>query len=371
MSRSHTFVLAALRSTLAALLVCSLVAPAASAQSPKRGHKKKKAQSDDGDAAALKSGRLRMSAWVDLPIDPMYVGRQKAELTDSALRAKYGKNIIDGKGLIDDLSIVSTVTIKGTDDVAWHPMFLPGLPNKRAQYLKDVISIAHENGIQVLAGFEITDTGNAKGQRGQAFVKLMANADDDKLKAYAEKITKFLYDDNGLDFDGIGFDLEINGLNDKHAANVTKLYHYLAEDLAKRGNKLLTYATGLGVDRGNAVKEKTLGSFMAQPFSIAKGYSNIIARPMAYDVGLKEDALFAWHDNIAKYAMDAGLKPTQFQLGVKTLGNSAGNVTDAKLVAKRGREILKPKGAGLIIFAMSKSANWGKYKIYDAGLNGQ
>ena len=45
-------------------------------------------------------------------------------------------------------------------------------------------------------------------------------------------------------------------------------------------------------------KAKTLGSFMAQPFSIGKGHGNILVRPMAYDVNLKEADLFAWHDAI-------------------------------------------------------------------------
>jgi hypothetical protein len=322
-------------------------------------------------AAGKSLGHLRLSAWVDFPIDPVYLGREKAELTDPAKRARIGKNIIDGKGIIDDLSLLSTIIINGDGGVTWHPMFIPGYAKKRVQYLKDIISIAHENGIQVLCGYAIADEGVKKGERGKAFVKLMDTATDQKLKQHAANIIKFVYEDNGLEFDGISFDLEINGLNEKHKANVTKLYHFLAKDLQARGGKLLAYATGLGVDKGNAVKEKTLGSFMAQPFAIGKGHSNILVRPMAYDVNLKEDALFAWHNNIAQYAVDHGIPPAQFQLGVKTLGNSGGNVTKPALVAKRGREILKPKGEGLIIFAMSKHTDWKKYQNYRDGLDGQ
>jgi hypothetical protein len=235
--------------------------------------------------------------------------------------------------------------------------------------LKDVVAIAHDNGIQVLAGYEITNTGNGKSDRGRDFVKLMASNDEGKLRAHAEKVMKFIYDDTGIDFDGISFDLEINGLNESHAGAVTKFYHIMAQLLQAKGGKLLAYATGLGVDKGNKTKLKTLGSFMAQPFNIGKGHSNILVRPMAYDVNLKEADLFAWHDAISQFAVDEGLDATQFQLGVKTLGNSGGNVTNPSLVAKRAHDFLKPRGHGLVIFAMSKSTIWAKYKQYASGLN--
>ena len=358
-----------LRLALASLLSLGLFAAAAGAGPRLPPHRQQRKQ---GLQHAPQGGRLRHSVWAGLPIDPLYLSHVKGDyLKDPVQKAKIGKNIIDAKGIIDDISLVSTITIH--DDkggVDWHPMLIPGFASKRAQYLRDILTIAHENGIEVLAGYEITDTGNAKGRRGQSFVKLMATGTDAQLKAHAEQIVKFLFDDNQLDFDGVSFDLEINGLNAKHAANVTRLYHHLAQLLKKRGGKLVAYATGLGVDRGNTVKENTLGSFMAQPFSIGKGEDNILVRPMAYDVALKENALFAWHKAITEYAIDkVGLDPAQFQLGVKDIGNSAGNVTDPKLVAKRAREFLRPKGAGLVIFATGERTAWAKYKIYDEGLN--
>ena len=362
---------ALLRSLAVALALASL--PAAAKQKPKPAPKAKPQPSKQ--SAATPSGpRLRLSAWAAMPIDPTYLARTKGDyLKDPKQRASIGASIKDAKGILDDISFITNITIKGNGpEVEWDPLFLLGAPKERARYLRDVIAVAHDYGIKVLAGYAIGDTRNERGPRGQSFVKFIAGASDAQLQAHANNIVKFLWVDNKLDFDGFSWDLEINGLKGEHAPKMAKLYHYLAEILRKRGGgKVVAYATGLGVQQGNAIRTETLGSFMAQPFSIAKGYANIIARPMAYDVALSEPGLFQWHENIVKYGLAQGLKGSQLQLGIKVLGNSPGNVTDPSLVAKRAKQILRPRGAGLVIFTMGLSTLWARYKEYNEGLNGK
>jgi hypothetical protein len=94
-----------------------------------------------------------------------------------------------------------------------------------------------------------------------------------------------------LPIDGIGFDLEINTLGERHAANLEILFYELATLLAQQ-NRILSYATAGFLNDG----ETTLSFMKAQPFRLAKIAPNIIARPMAYDDGTNGEALARRHD---------------------------------------------------------------------------
>jgi hypothetical protein len=75
-----------------------------------------------------------------------------------------------------------------------------------------------------------------------------------------------------------------------------------------------------------------------------------------------------------KYALgEAGLKPEQFQLGLKVFknvnGTSTSTLPESSKVAARGRDLLRPNKVGLVIFAMGKQTTWSKYEDYNKGLN--
>jgi hypothetical protein len=90
-----------------------------------------------------------------------------------------------------------------------------------------------------------------------------------------------------------------------------------------------------------------------------------------------------------QYALGpAGLKPGQFQLGIKNFPNvgnpalqrsdpakykklrNASTLQSPAQVAARAKDLLRPHGVGLVIFAMgTKDTNWDVYRRYNEGLN--
>jgi TolA-binding protein len=374
--------------------------PASAGEAPAKEEAKEAPAPAEGGAAApapetapasdAKSGRLRLSFWTDFPIAPLYLSKYRdGYLDDPAKRAAIGKNLAGGKGLVDDISLIKTVALVGDGGAGWDTSYMPGFAKERQRYLRDVISIAHENGMQVLAGYAITDEGFAQGSRGKAFISWLEKSDRAAMRKHAEAVVKFLWDEQKLDFDGVSFDLELNGMRATHAPKMTQFYGELADVLAARGNKIVAIATGIGATKEGgkyvAKEERGLGGARGQPFGLAKGHPNIIVRPMAYDVGIDDPDLRDWHESQIQFALGAaGITPANFQLGIKIIPNvdpkhrSTSTLQDPAQVAARGKDLLRKYKVGLVLFASTGFAvstskevqiDWNKYKVFDQGLN--
>lgn len=316
---------------------------------------------------ALPARRLRASIWMG---DPGDVLGGWADRTTGKL-ARDPSKVQSRSGVLDDLTLLTTIHMSKDRGVAWkNDNIVPLFP--------EALKLCHDAKIELHAGYTIADELSAVGSRSKLFVDWISNPVNPTLKQHAEAIVKFLWDDKKLDFDGIGFDLELNGLRPAHRNAFIEFYGHLA-DLLKPRKKTLSIATGIG-DIGK--EDQALGTFVAQPFEIAKGHDNVIMRPMCYDVfNFSDEKLEQWRAHVAAYALDTvGLKPSQFQLGLKTSNNSdiwtskglplppgwgpRKCCLDAAGVAAFCKKHLRPRNVGVITFAgFTDSAT------IDAGLN--
>ena len=248
------------------------------------------------------SARARVSIWCDGKAGPL-LDDKKAKQGLVRINRDAFKNV---RGL-DDISFVQTVQMKsGSDGAEFDFAFLPFTPKQRLEFLKDAIAFLHSLKIQVCAGFEIVTAGEAEHQkkrRKQAaeFADFLGKTSD--FAPAAKKLVDF-FDNQGLDIDGICYDLEIDGPQLKtFRANNARLRDYffaVADKLAEKG-RFLSYATGQVPDN--------VGLLIDQPFTLAR-HPNIVVRPMAYP-GPRERTVKA------ALATD-GLHPSQIQVGVGT-----------------------------------------------------
>lgn len=328
-----------------------------------------------GDLAAFKPGaivdvtiraRLRHSAWLAgsslfLKAEPI-----KANTTPTITVATDALDALAPH--LDDLSFLETLTVgnpsskKPKEMVRWHAGYVRGLQNLpndagfrdrgAIAFSKTAIDACHTRGIQVLAGYEIVGTGKVNTPEGEAFMSWITSAKEAAIIAHADAIYQFLWVDRGLDFDGIGFDLEIAGLA-APTENLRILYHRMA-DLLAPDNRLVTYATATFTVDGQTGKEAS--HLRSQPFWLARDKPNMIARPMGYDGGE------GYHAESIQCALDAvGLHPSQFQMGVKLTQNPppglSGMLGDAE-IKKRCTELYAPNRVGLIGFALQGGQNF-------------
>jgi hypothetical protein len=302
----------------------------------------------------LPARRLRSSIWMGDPGDVLggWADRKTGKL------ARDPSKVSSRTGVLDDLTLLTTIHMSKDRGVAWRndnvvPLF------------SEALTLCHDNKIELYAGYTIADEGTAQGTRSKLFVEWIRNPVNPTPAEHAAAIVKFLWDDKKLDFDGIGFDLELNGLKGSDKSVFIDFYGHLA-DLLKPRRKVLSIATGIG-DIGK--EDQALGTFVAQPFEIAKGHDNVIMRPMCYDVfNFSDEKLEQWRAHVADYALNTvGLKPSQFQLGLKTSNNSdiftpKGQplppgwgprkcCLDASGVADFCKKHLRPKQVGVITFA--------------------
>lgn len=326
-----------------------------------------KESSGGGSPPPAKKGdakRLRVSCWVGHPAE---VYGRWIDITTGKFQEDKS-NLQKSKGALDDISCIGGLKYSADGKVELQSFYSPYM-NKATQY-------AHANGIQVTIGFSIADEGSSTGTRSKKFCDWMSNPTSPTLEQWADAMLSLVFDKEKFDVDGIGFDIELNGLKALHADNFVKLYGYLADKLAGM-NKWLHVATGIGE---HASETGCLGTFQAQPFRLAKGHSNVIIRPMAYDMFNLDDGRFLqWHKDIVDYAVNkVGLDPGQFQLGLKTGKNvkvkgydpgptwSPTKCTfDSNGIADRAKTVCKPANVGVCTFA-----GYIDFKTVDAALNG-
>jgi hypothetical protein len=310
--------------------------------------------------------RLRVSVWLDHPAT--CIGRWIDVKTG---KFQEDRSMIQAaKGALDDITCLSTIWFSKTKGVTWKVDSVP-------MFLQKAIDACHENGIQFFAGYSIGDEGGMTGTRSKLFKDWIRNPVGPTLEQHAQDICEFLFEKNGFDVDGIGFDLELNGLKAEDADNFIRFYGALADLLAAK-NKVLSIATGVGNVNNEA---SWLGTFRAQPFRIAKGKPNIIIRPMAYDnFVLSDDQFLQWHKDIIDFALNkVGLAPGNLQLGLKTSKNVHSQdqswmppqgwterkcTFDAAGIADRCKTLLKPNNVGVVTFA-----GWNDFASFDKALN--
>lgn len=317
---------------------------------------------------ALPARRLRTSIWMG---DPGDVLGGWADRKTGVLARDHAK-VQSRAGVLDDLTLLTTIHMSKDRGVTWKN-------DNIVKLFPEALALCHDAKIELHAGYTIADEGAAVGGRSKLFVDWISNPVNPTLQEHAAAIVKFLWDDHKLDFDGIGFDLELNGLKPHHKGAFIDFYGHLADLLKARG-KVLSIATGIG-DIG--AEDRCLSTFVAQPFEIARGHGNVIMRPMCYDMfDWSDEKLERWRVHAADYALNTvGLAPSQFQLGLKTSNNSdifgdppkpkkpAGwsprkCCLDGAGVADFCKRNLRPRNVGVITFAgFTDSAT------IDAGLN--
>jgi hypothetical protein len=251
---------------------------------------------------------------------------------------------------IDDLSLVNTVLIdersvftvplykhqpKATPRLRWatwtpyvansSTWFAPASDASRCEsYCKMLITAMHAASVQVQAGFCLGSSKNALDE-ADLFVKFLNETNDEQIDKLAQAFRRFC---ETTGFDGVGFDLEINGLGppkdtrdthavalgDKRRDNLARLIQQTANELAKI-DCFVSYANAPFAQDGVG-----MGGMQYQPYSLCVGTKNLIARPQCYakfSDGLDaivqgvECALRDPHDD-----QGGGLRPSQLQMAV-------------------------------------------------------
>lgn len=272
---------------------------------------------------------------------------------------------------IDDYTLVNCIFFNGEN--ANHDANPPAFARRgfgprghfddatRLSYLGKLIAGLHSRGIQVIVGYTL-DEGAPKvnpkdpdGPKianitpdGTAFRSWLANATTAQVTAHGQQIADFFFKTNQLDIDGVDFDFEINGLgsNANHAANVKTLFTATATAMnAGRAGASVSYdnTTFLGSD-GNS----RIGHFKVQPYSIAAGTTNIIARPMhnldasANKSTIQQTIALALQSG----AGGGGLAPGNLQIMLDFAHTGASTVEDIC------RTVLLPNRVGLVLYNM-------------------
>lgn len=306
------------------------------------------------------------------------------------------------RGTIDDLSLLTTVLngpFQPGDDpkafgVEWDESFRPhGNKNPAAElaFYEGIVAACRAQGVQALVGFQ--HALNRPGGRTADFHRWMqavhamgATEGDKALNLYAKRLSDFVFDQLP-DADGISFDIEHippvaeMSIPDQ-ASFFTRFYRAISVRLATK-RKIVAIAVG---EFDNQVASVAIEDLQARfdhattmvfarvhPYSLAKGFPNILLRPMAFGSLSAQKGVAAqqkWHEDIVRYAMEvAGVPPEQFQLGV-FLGSAPGEVSQrGPTMKQRCTEILRPNRVGLCEFALGGAHDWAGTKIVDGLLN--
>lgn len=383
---------------------------------------------------AVVSARSRLSLWTGLAnftkrvavahkIDGQIPSAQQFE----AFMSKFC-------GGLDDLSLIATISRRadGSVDLSPELAVFGHKVGKSAskdrtfveQVLKNLINACHSQGIQVTAGYEVRDDYDKQTQGD--FVSFITSRNSD-MTDHANRIRDVV---DAWDFDGVGFDIEVNGMGPVFEAgsknetvkawlksgksikdwvsarptssdpaakkeqaaadNLQKLFQTLAQLLAVK-KRFVSYATAAFVDAKSGKFDDGVyffGHTRVQPLGLATGHPNIIARIMAYDEGIQaggavktsktavpQDALSKRHQQILKSITAAGIHPSTVQLGIKMeslkdFGMKSGHMTVAQAVERCAE--LRRFRTGLITFSGSNSSpadEVAAFSRYDQALN--
>lgn len=333
-------------------------------------------------------------------------------------------------GGLDDISLIATISRRADGSVDLSPelaVFGHAVGKKTGKErsfvelaLKNLIGASHALGIQVTAGYEVRDDYDKQTQGD--FVSFITSRNSD-MTDHANRIRDVL---DAWDFDGVGFDIEVNGIGPGEqsdtmkawfkqgktikdwvvarptssdpaakkeqaaADNIRNLYQTLAQLLITKG-RFVSYATAAFVDAKSGNFDDGVyifGHTRVQPIGLTAGRANMIARIMAYDEGFQaggggkngkssagQDSLTKRHVQILKSITGAGVHPSTVQLGVKMeslkdLGMKSGHMT-VDQTADRCADLRRFR-IGLITFSGSNSTPGDEvaaFARYDKALN--
>lgn len=292
------------------------------------------------------SSRIRISMWANP--DHMVGGLSGGKVV---FKPSIVKALESTTGL-DDVSFVQTIQPIEGGKVAFAHSWLGGAPKLRESYCHDVVELLHSMKLQVLCGYEVVDRGKSVSDLSKFFNSWLASASPGDIKGHAQEIANFV---NGYGFDGIGFDLETNGLGfrPQHEPNLRLLFQELATILSK-DNKIVTYANA-GPVSPHGDGETDMKFMKIQPFALAKVAPNIIARPMCYD-GSGPANHTGWLKHIINTALgtgpgQAGLHPSQLQLGIKVYHFEYGYVS-ADTLESHCKDFLRANRVGIVCYIL-------------------
>lgn len=207
---------------------------------------------------STKSGRavprLRISSWIG-PAQFLPAGRKHAEDDDVFLKPEALATLDKGRGNIDDISLLRTITVSPKDlsieyDYYEYMKQKPNQPPKAytfndaqmRSYYSQVIDECHKRRMECLIGVGLADPIGDK-SRHSAFTKWIRDPNHSLTPAaLARRFVEFIRDPaNGLDkCDGISFDIEGVGPGSSDEAadasvaeRFSELYGTLADELAK------------------------------------------------------------------------------------------------------------------------------------------
>jgi hypothetical protein len=364
---------------------------------------------------AVVSARSRLSHWSDLARFTKRVADAFKKPGEVPTAAQYQEFLARKCGGMDDFSLISTFAADSKGGVDLAPelgLFGKAVKDKSPASRKlietaltNLISACHSVGIQVTAGYEVRDDG--KGQTKGEFVKFITSSSSNMVD-HATRLRDLTL---AWKFDGVGFDIEINGIGpvkegkdldewvkkrpsssdpravaeENAARNIRTLYQKLA-DLLLVANGFVTYATGAFVDPQTGKLQDGVfrfGHTRVQPLGLVRGHPNLLARIMAYDEGFqagassqgKGDSLENRHKQILEGVIGAGIHPSGIQLGVKMnslkdFGMKSGHMTVQQVVDRC--TVLRTYRTGLITFSGSSASpedEVGAFAGYNTALN--
>jgi hypothetical protein len=376
---------------------------------------------------ATVSARARLSLWTGLaPFTKRVSDFHKLGATIPSA-AQYEAFVSKHCAGMDDISLLATVARLPDGSVGLAPelaVFGQTVGEKDSaarktveRALKNLVAGCHACGVQVNAGYEVRDDGSEHSKG--SYVAFITSPDSDMVD-HATRLSDFAAQ---WDFDGIGFDIEINGIGPSEksdlmkawfkkgksikdwvaerpsssdpaarkeeaaARNIKLLYQTLAARLATR-DRFVSYATAAFVSKETGALEDGVhlfGHIRVQPLNLAQGHPNLLARIMAYDEGPQagygadgpgsKDSLTQRHEQILKGVTGGGIHPSAIQLGIKMislqkLGMKSGHMTVEQL-KERCRQ-LRAYRTGMIAFSGSLATpadEVASFAAYDAILN--
>jgi hypothetical protein len=333
---------------------------------------------------SLTSSRLTVHP---TPLMSIWAGHALAKEAKPGIEALINETIKPGgTSALFDVSALATIRPQAADPrlIEWDteiPQAAGGDNVKRRARFKEVIDFAHSKGVRVLAGYEaVEDTNRPNSPNAKLFMAFVQSAvvkkgqqevinangeceiKEDVVKAHVDAIGNFLYTDpsSKLDWDGIGFDIEIGALHARYRSVIRALYQGLAQ---KHPDKLLTFAcfgfTAPGRGRNGAPVGQKF--FETQSFDLCRGHSNIIARTMLYEEVVDQPFVEA----INKFAFGpapagVGLQRHQVQQGFQGdlqpgQASRPAKITDNTEIIPMIQKVLRPDACGLIYFALFAS----------------
>lgn len=307
---------------------------------------------DESKASAKAGKRLRLSLVDFVASFAKSTGGSMG--VDTTLLDEFQKSRIDDYTLVNT-SFFDSATGGDAKPPKWRGIGPLGQSSETAilGYLRALIKEMHDRGQQVIVSYTLDEGTGGSTPLGQQFNKWLAAASTAQVTTHAKAIVDFFTGSpRKLEIDGIDFDLEIIGLgkDPNHAPNLRTLFVETANALASaRPGASVSYdnATFTGVDGGG---KGTQSWFQAQPYSIATGAANLIARPMH---NLNRDPSKSMIKDSIDLALGInGFTPSKLQILFAYYGPKT---TDVEIV-DICKTVLAPKQVGYVIYNMGGNA---------------